>query len=458
MDTPSGHKVLKRLAACALWIGVWQAASLFVGSDILLASPMQTCRRLVELITDARFLSIVWFSFSRIAAGFLAAFVLGVALGFVAHKQPLVREVLEPVILAFKSIPVACIVVLLLIWVGSKAVSGLAVFLMAFPALYLATIEGLEQVDVKINQMLDTFGVGVVRRVLAHTWPSLLPYLVATSRNACGMAWKAGVAAELIGTPLGSMGERVYQAKILLETADLFAWTVIIVAVSYACEKAFIWLLWRTEALSLRLAVPRGTTRPQKASPLPASGIAFDEATIGHDGVPVATGVNMVLAPGQRGMLSDPSGTGKTTLIHTAAGLLPAMAGFVAEPEHLSMVFQEPRLIEALSAEDNVLLVGAGNRSYDEVCSLLCELLPAETLRRPVRELSGGQRRRVEIVRALAHPSSAVMLDEPFSSLDEKAHHEAAAFVIRHLEGRTLLAASHALEDAALLDAQQLTL
>jgi NitT/TauT family transport system permease protein len=120
------------------------------------------------------------------------------------------------------------------------------------------------------------------------------------------------------------------------------------------------------------------------------------------------------------------------------------------------MVFQEPRLIEALSAEDNVLLVGAGGRSRSEVVALLHELLPDEALGRPVGELSGGQRRRVEIVRALAHPSSAVMLDEPFSSLDEKAHRQAAEFVVSHLEGRTLLAASHALEDADMLDAKRL--
>ena len=243
MNTSSRTRILKRLAACALWLGVWQAAGLLVGSDILLASPLDTCRRLVSIVASERFLPILWFSFSRIAGGFLAAFVLGVALGFLANRSSLIRELLAPLVLAFKSIPVACIVVLLLIWVGSREVSGIAVFLMAFPALYLATVEGLGQVDEKLGQMLSVFGVGPVRRLLAHTWPSLLPYLVATSRNACGMAWKAGVAAELIGTPLGSMGERIYQAKILLETADLFAWTVIVVAVSYLCEQAFLWLL-----------------------------------------------------------------------------------------------------------------------------------------------------------------------------------------------------------------------
>ena len=123
---------LKRLAVCALWLGVWQAASLLVGSDILLASPLDTCRSLVRIALSERFLPILWFSFSRIAGGFLAAFVLGVSLGFLAHRSDLVRELLAPVVLAFKSIPVACIVVLLLIWIGSREVSGFSVFLMAF--------------------------------------------------------------------------------------------------------------------------------------------------------------------------------------------------------------------------------------------------------------------------------------------------------------------------------------
>ena len=444
-----------RLAACALWIVAWQAASLIIGSKILLASPLETLRALVSVVTGEKFLSIVWFSFSHVASGFLAAFALGVALGFVAARHPVVRELLAPVVLAFKSIPVACIVVLLLIWVGSREVSRIAVFLMAFPALYLATVEGLGQVDQKIEEMLTTFGVGSLRRLLAHTWPSLLPYLMATSRNACGMAWKAGVAAELIGAPLGSIGERVYQSKILLETADLFAWTVIIVAVSYACERAFLWLLQVTGPLSLRLAVPRGDGRQGSEEAAP---IELVNATIGHGDTAVVRNVNLALEAGERGILTDVSGSGKTTLLHTCAGLLPVLEGRVSAPRELSTVFQETRLIEAMTAEQNVLLVGAGGRAPEQVRTLLGELLPIDALGRPVSELSGGQRRRVEIVRALLHPSAAILLDEPFSSLDEDAHRIAARFVLEHLGGRTLLVASHAPEDEALLDARHLSL
>ena len=456
MNTSSRTRILKRLAACALWLGVWQAAGLLVGSDILLASPLDTCRRLVSIVASERFLPILWFSFSRIAGGFLAAFVLGVALGFLANRSSLIRELLAPLVLAFKSIPVACIVVLLLIWVGSREVSGIAVFLMAFPALYLATVEGLGQVDEKLGQMLSVFGVGPVRRLLAHTWPSLLPYLVATSRNACGMAWKAGVAAELIGTPLGSMGERIYQAKILLETADLFAWTVIVVAVSYLCEQAFLWLLRQTGPVALRCAVPRAGV--PSAAPAQPGPIALKDAALGYDGMPVIEKLTLSLAAGERGVLTDASGTGKTTLLLTVAGLLPELAGTVQRPQSLSMVFQETRLIEELDAEDNVLLVGAGGLSRTDVRSLLLELLPEEALGRPVRELSGGQRRRVELARALAHPSAALLLDEPFSSLDEETHEQAVRVVLLHLNGRTLLMSSHAPEDVSALDARQLTL
>lgn len=121
-------------------------------------------------------------------------------------------------------------------------------------------------------------------------------------------------------------------------------------------------------------------------------------------------------------------------------------------------MFQEARLVEALTAEENVLLVGAGGLSEGAAHLLLAELLDEDALGRPVSELSGGQRRRVEIARAVAHPSQALLFDEPFASLDAASHREAAAFVLRHLAGRTLLVASHAAEDVELLDAERLSL
>ena len=154
-------------------------------------------------------------------------------------------------------------------------------------------------------------------------------------------------------------------------------------------------------------------------------------------------------------MLSDPSGTGKTTLVRTVCGLLAPLAGRVEAPAwgELSVQFQDTRLVEAMTAEQNVLLCSAGALSAGEAHALLAELLPEDALGRPVAELSGGQRRRVELARALAHPGTAVVLDEPFASLDADSHKVAAAFLVRHLCGRTLLVASHAPGDVDLLRA-----
>lgn len=448
MRKRDGRQIFTRLAASALWIGAWQVASLLVGNSILVAGPVDTVARLGAIVCGESFLPVVSFSLVRIAAGFLLAFALGVSLALVAHHHRVFRELLAPFVLVCKSVPVACIVVLLLIWMGSRMVSGVAVFLMAFPAIYLAMLEGLSGVDEKVADMLRVFSVGVMRRFLAHTWPSALPYLAATSKNACGMAWKAGVAAELIGAPLGSLGERVYQAKILLETADLFAWTIVIVVLSFVFEQVFVWLLRMSGPVAQRASLAGGGRAAiSSPSPIELRDVSFSYG----QGDQVLDHANLSCVPGQSVLLDGASGTGKTTMLGIVAGLLSPGAGSVQAPDRLSVVFQESRLIEQMSAVQNVLLTSKGSLADSEALRLLCELLPAEVLARPVSELSGGQRRRVEIVRAMAHPSGAVLLDEPFSSLDAESHARAATFVRGHLAGRPLIVASHDPSDRELL-------
>ncbi|MCH3947766.1 MAG: ATP-binding cassette domain-containing protein [Olsenella sp.] len=442
---------LRRAGAVAFWLLVWQLASMTVGSELLLAGPLAVLVRLAQLVPTAVFWITVGFSLARIAAGFAVAFVLGLALGLAAHRWPALAELLAPAVSFLKSVPIVCVIVLLLMWVGSARVSAIAVFLAVFPAIYFSVLEGCTAASPGLGELLRVMGVPGWRRFLADTWQQLLPYLVATCRNACGMAWKAGVAAELIGSPRGSMGERIYQAKLLLETGDLFAWTIVVVALSWACEKAFLALLRATGGWALSASVPRPVAdrRQQPA----AAAISLDQVTLGYDGEPVAT-CNLELAPGSRTVLSDPSGAGKTTLVRTACGLLAPLSGYVEAPAwgELSVQFQDTRLVEAMTAEQNLLLCSAGTLSAGEAHALLAELLPEDALGRAVSELSGGQRRRVELARALAHPGAAVVLDEPFASLDAASHKVAAAFVVSHLCGRTLLVASHAPGDAELLD------
>lgn len=447
------------MAAVALWVAVWQVASWLVDSEIVLPGPWETLRRLGELALTAPFWATVLASAARVALGFVAGFALALALGLLSARRRAPRRLLAPALAALRSVPLACVIVLLLLWVGSRRVSAVAVFLVTFPSVYYAVLEGADARDRSLGELLGAFGVGRVRRLLADGWQQLLPHLVGCARNVCGMAWKAGVAAEVIGSPPGTVGERVYQAKLLLETADLLAWTVAVVVASWACERAFVALLEGSGPLALRLALAglggragRAGAGAGGATPEP---LGLSHATLGHAGGPVvARDASLSVPAGSRHVLLGPSGAGKTTLVLTLAGVLAPLGGRVRPARRPSLVCQEARLVEGMDAVGNVALAAGCAPARAE--ALVRELLGDDVLGRAVGGLSGGQRRRVELVRALAHPSGSVLLDEPFSGLDAASREASAAFVMRHLGGRTLLVATHDARDAELLGAETL--
>lgn len=455
---------LKRIAVCAFWLLVWQLASLLVSNPILLCGPLDVVVALAEKIGTSSFWASIGFSLLRISAGFIGALLGGLLLGALAWRISAFATLFNPAVQFVKSVPIVCFIVLLLLWFGSFYVSAVAVFLVAFPAFYFATIEGLQARDERILHLLQVFRVPPLRRAAAFMWPTMLPFLTATSRVAVGMSWKAGVAAELIGLPLGSIGENIYQAKISLSSADLLAWTLVIVFISLACEHLFLWLLQKSERWSWQQALPRyrkssdnppltakaPSKRPEKVESPSSELLRLTKVTKSFSGKKVIELENLVIRKGEVIGLNDPSGSGKTTLLHMLASLTEPDSGSISpKPLEVSMVFQESRLFEKRNAIDNIRLVAGRYLSEADITSLLIQVLPPDSLQKPVAQLSGGMRRRVEIVRALAMPSSMILMDEPFAGLDEASAQVTRAFISEHLGDRTLVIASHHERDFA---------
>lgn len=232
---------LQRLLAAALAVAVWQAASMAVGSSLLLASPVQVSARLFALVPTMAFWQTVFFSILRIAGGFLLALALAAVLALAAGRLRVVEILLQPYVLAIKSVPVASFIILALIWLKTSLLSLFISFLMVFPVLYTNILAGIKSADGQLLEMAQVFRVPWKRRLRMIYLPAIRPFLLAGSTAALGMSWKAGVAAEVIGVVSGSIGERLYDAKIYLQTADLLAWTVVIVALSAGFE----WLMLR---------------------------------------------------------------------------------------------------------------------------------------------------------------------------------------------------------------------
>jgi len=234
-----------RLAAVGLAFCVWQLAAVLLASPLLLVSPIRVAQRLGQLLFEPGFYASVGFSLARIAAGFLLGLIAGSLLAVLASRWPLAEVLLWPYITAIKTTPVASFIILCLIWLDSANLSIFIAFLMVVPIVYANMLEGIRQTDPKLLQMGQVFGVRPLRRVLYLYLPQLRPYLLTAASVSLGLSWKAGIAAEVIGIPEGSIGERLYEAKVYLSSADLFAWTVVIIAISILFEKLFLLLLQR---------------------------------------------------------------------------------------------------------------------------------------------------------------------------------------------------------------------
>ncbi len=448
---------LRFAGAVLVWLGVWQVVAALVDQPLLLPGPWQTVVACAGLAATGAFWASVGASFGTIVIAFAVAFAAALALGALASRHPALADLIHPLVLVVKATPVACIVVVLLLWLGAEGVPVAAVALVVFPAYYFSTLEGARQVKGEVADALFVMGVSPGRLWLAHTWPSVVPYLVATSRNAVGMAWKAGVAAELIAMALDTLGEKVYQAKLLLETSELFAWTLTIILCAFACEKAFLWLLAKSARASLELAVRSAPSEP--VSPIVAEDptITVLDVTIARGGKRILSNISLKVEGGEALCLRGPSGEGKTSLLLAIMGLVATEKGRIARPRRLSAVFQEARLVDALSMEENVRLVSCGV-PREEVRALLAELLPDVEPSRLARDLSGGQRRRLELARALLCPSAAVLLDEPFAGLDDASRDRARRVIAERLGARSLILSTHDEADARALGAATLRL
>ncbi len=237
------HSTLERknriyaAAAVLFWIAVWQFASMIIGEELFLPSPISVVRTFLELVTTGEFYRAVAGSFLRIGSGFALGLLSGELLALLALWLQPVRVLLRPLMSVIRSIPVASFVILALIMVGSRQLALLISFLMVLPVIYTNTLTGLLSADGELLEVAEIFGVSRARRLLYIYFPAAAAHISAGMTIALGLCWKSGVAAEVIGLTAGSLGRKLYDSKINLNISELFAYTVVIVAVSWGFEK-----------------------------------------------------------------------------------------------------------------------------------------------------------------------------------------------------------------------------
>ena len=180
--------------------------------------------------------------------------------------------------------------------------------------------------------------------------------------------------------------------------------------------------------------------------------ILIDHLSKSFGGKPVLRDVCLRLPAGRASCLMAPSGAGKTTLLRILMGLETPDAGAVRglEGARFAPVFQEDRLLEALDAAGNIRLVSP-RLSPGALSDALRRFGLEGCAGQPVRTLSGGMKRRVALLRALLSDGDVLLMDEPFSGLDEATRETVIRETLRLIGGRTALIVTHDPRDAALI-------
>lgn len=232
-----------KLAVLCFWLLVWEVMSQWVGNDILLASPLLVAKAFINLIRTFDFWQTILFSSLRIISGFLLALLIGTLLAAASYRYRIIKELISPLMKIIKAMPVASFIILALVWIKAKNLSVLISFLMVVPVIYANVMQGLKAADEKLLEMAKVFHMGCWKKLRAIYIPSVIPHFISAVSVGMGFCWKAGIAAEVIGIPTGSIGERLYEAKLYLMTKELFAWTIVIILISVLFEKAVMMLL-----------------------------------------------------------------------------------------------------------------------------------------------------------------------------------------------------------------------
>lgn len=238
MRGDAGKKAIKLLLPCLVWLGLWQFLAWRVGQGLLLPGPVEVLGRLGQLALTVGFWTTCLATLGRVFLGGALGALLGAGVAALSAWYPPAGWALSPLMRVIRATPVASFILLIWLWCKSAWVPVVIAALMSAPVVWAATAQGVAATDPQLLEMARAYRFTPGKTLRLIYIPSARGAVVTGCRTAMGLAWKAGVAAEVLCRPRLALGSEVYRAKLTMETADLFAWTAAVIALSFLVEWA----------------------------------------------------------------------------------------------------------------------------------------------------------------------------------------------------------------------------
>ena len=220
-----------------IWLLLWTLAAAWMGKPLLLPGPMDTLRALFQMGRTADFWHRVGLSVLRVMTGYAVAVAVGSVLAFACHFVSMLDAFLSPLRTMIRTTPVTSFIILVLLWLSNESTPALIAFLMVLPIMWTHVQDALANTDKQLLEMSHCYRFGKMTQLVHLYIPSVLPQFASACATGLGFAWKSGIAAEVIAKPMFSIGKNLQDAKVYLETPELFAWTLVVILLSLALEK-----------------------------------------------------------------------------------------------------------------------------------------------------------------------------------------------------------------------------
>lgn len=234
---PSLRRIAVGAGVALFWLLIWEGLALLVRQELLIPTPMTVLATLGRLIGTPLFWKAAGLSMLRVAGGFLAAVAAGSLTAVLTARFPLARALLAPLLHIVRAAPVASFIILALVWFRTDVLPVFIAFLMVMPLVWANVEKGIREIDRSLLEMAKVYRFGRLKTLTRVQIPSVMPYFLTACTTGLGFAWKSGIAAEVICRPDLSIGRQLQDAKIYLETPEVFAWTATVVVLSMLLEK-----------------------------------------------------------------------------------------------------------------------------------------------------------------------------------------------------------------------------
>ena len=234
----SKSKVLYTFLTVLFWFALWEVAALIINIPLILPTATDVFSALLNLILKPGFWRILFFSFLRIITGFLLGVILGVSLAILCKTSAVAKHLFSPVMTVVRATPVASFIMVMWLIIGSDFVPSAITVLMVVPIIWQNLTDGFSAIDKNLDEVCLIYEISGTKRFKLLILPTLIKFLIPGIVTSAGLAWKSGIAAEIIAYTKDSIGKEIFISKNFLESAEMLAWTLVVIILSLLFEFA----------------------------------------------------------------------------------------------------------------------------------------------------------------------------------------------------------------------------